>query len=112
MIGGSLLVIIGVQVVALGLCAHTYGVYNLGEHDERFERIQQRVRLEHGLLLGGVLSFAGLVLGGVLVGIWANRGFGELSEQRLAIMAATLITVGTQIFFTSFLLSILGLRRS
>ena len=30
---------------------------------------------------------------------------------RLAILAATLIVVAAQIFFTSFLLSILGLRR-
>ena len=32
-------------------------------------------------------------------------------EQKLAIVAATLITVGAEVFFTSFLLSILGLRR-
>jgi hypothetical protein len=29
----------------------------------------------------------------------------------LAVVAATLVIVGTQIFFTSFLLSIMGLRR-
>ena len=37
--------------------------------------------------------------------------FGTLSEERLAILAATLIIVGLQVFFSSFLLSILGLRR-
>ena len=42
---------------------------------------------------------------------WVDRGFGSLAEQRLAVLAATLITVGVQVFFTSFLLSILGLRR-
>ncbi len=30
---------------------------------------------------------------------------------RLAVLAATLVIIGIQIFFTSFLLSILGLRR-
>ena len=39
------------------------------------------------------------------------RGFAALSEQRLAVAAATLLIVGIQIFFSSFLLSILGLRR-
>jgi hypothetical protein len=47
----------------------------------------------------------------VLIGIWADRGFGSLSEQRLAVLAATFVIVGIQIFFSSFLLSILGLRR-
>jgi hypothetical protein len=47
----------------------------------------------------------------VIVGIWIERGFGELSEERLAVLAATLLIVGLQIFFSSFLISILGLRR-
>ena len=42
---------------------------------------------------------------------WVDRGFGALSEERLAVAAATLITVGLQVVFSSFLLSILGLRR-
>ena len=45
------------------------------------------------------------------MGIWIDRGFGSLAEQKLAVLAATLITVGAEVFFTSFLLSILGLRR-
>ena len=52
-----------------------------------------------------------LALAAVIVGIWVNRGFGALSEERLATLAATLMIVGIQIFFSSFLLSILGLRR-
>jgi hypothetical protein len=47
----------------------------------------------------------------VILGIWVDRGFGELSEERLAVLAATLLIVGLQIFFSSFLISILGLRR-
>ena len=47
----------------------------------------------------------------MIVVIWVHRGFGELSEERLTMLAATLVIVGLQIFFTSFLLSILGLRR-
>ncbi len=43
---------------------------------------------------------------------WAQRGFGELSEQRLAVLAAMLAIVGVQIVFSSFLISILGLRRA
>jgi glycosyltransferase involved in cell wall biosynthesis len=111
MVAGALLMIVGTQVLALGLCAHAYGTYFMGEQDPWFDRMRARFRLEHGLLLGGAIIFAGLVMAAVIVGIWVDRGFGELSEERLAVLAATLLIVGLQIFFSSFLISILGLRR-
>jgi glycosyltransferase involved in cell wall biosynthesis len=111
MIAGALLLIVGTQVVALGLCAHAYGTYFMNEKDPWFDRMRARFRLEHGLLLGGAIVVAGLVMALVIVGLWIDRGLGELSEERLAVLAATLMIVGIQIFFSSFLLSILGLRR-
>jgi glycosyltransferase involved in cell wall biosynthesis len=111
-IAGALLIIVGVQVTSLGLCAHAYGMYFMGDSDPWFDRMRARFRLEHGLLLGGGILLAGLVLAAVIVGVWIDRGFGQLSEERLAVAAATLVIVGIQIFFSSFLLSILGLRRS
>jgi ABC-type uncharacterized transport system YnjBCD permease subunit len=111
LIAGALLVIVGTQVCALGLCARAYATYVMGAEDPLLERMRSRVRLEHGLLLGGGIVAAGVALG-VVIGVrWADRGFGPLSEQRLAIVAATLVIIGIQIFFSSFLLSILGLRR-
>jgi glycosyltransferase involved in cell wall biosynthesis len=110
-IAGALLTIIGTQVVALGLCAHAYGRYFMGERDPWFDRMRARFKLEHGLLLGGGLAIGGFILGAVIVIEWFGRDFAALSEQRLAIAAATLLIVGLQIFFSSFLLSILGLRR-
>ena len=111
MVAGALLFVIGFQVIALGLCAHAYGTYFMGEKDPWFDRMRARFRLEHGLLLGATVACAGLVIALVVVGIWVDRGFGALSEQRIAVLAAALIIVGIQIFFTSFLISILGLRR-
>jgi hypothetical protein len=111
MVAGALLMIVGTQVVALGLCAHAYATYFMNQKDPWFDRMRARLRLEHGLMLGGVTLLAGAVLAAVIVGIWVDRGFGQLSEERLAVLAATLLIVGIQIFFTSFLLSILGLRR-
>ena len=111
MIGGALFMVVGVQVLALGLCAHAYGTYFMGEKDPFFDRMRARFRLEHGLLLGGVIALAGVVIGAVIVITWLGRGFGELSDERAAVLAATLIIVGMQVFFSSFLLSILGLRR-
>jgi hypothetical protein len=111
MVLGSLLAIIGTQIVALGLCAHAYGIYFMQEREVWFERARDRFRLEHGLLLGGAITLLGVVFAAVIVIQWWDRGFGELAEEQLAVFAATLIVVGIQIFFSSFLLSILGLRR-
>ncbi|HLB22386.1 MAG TPA: glycosyltransferase family 2 protein [Solirubrobacteraceae bacterium] len=111
LIGGALLMIVGTQVLALGLCAHAYGTYFMGERDPWFDRMRERFRLEHGLLLGGLFTLVGLVMGAVIVATWIAHGFGSLADERLAVVAASLIIVGIQIFFSAFLLSILGLRR-
>jgi glycosyltransferase involved in cell wall biosynthesis len=111
MIAGSLLTIVDTQVIALGLCARAYGVYVLGEHDRLFDRMRPWLRLEHGLVAGALVTLLGLAFAVVIFARWGEAGFGALSETRLAILAATLVIVGIQVFFTSFLLSILGLRR-
>ena len=111
LIGGALLMIVGTQVLALGLCAHAYGTYFMNEKDPWFDRMRARFRLEHGLLLGGVVALIGVIMGAVIVGTWIAHGFGSLADEHLAVIAASLVIVGIQIFFSSFLLSILGLRR-
>ena len=111
MIAGALFLIVGTQIVSLGLCAHAYGTYFMGEKDRWFDQMRARFRLEHGLLLGSGIILVGLIIAAAIVGLWVERGFGALSEERLAVLAATLIILGIQVFFSSFLLSILGLRR-
>jgi glycosyltransferase involved in cell wall biosynthesis len=111
LIGGALLMIVGTQVLGLGLCAHAYGTYFMGEKDPWFDRMRGRFRLEHGLLLGGIFMLIGLAMGAVIVATWISHGFGSLADEHLAVVAASLLIVGIQIFFSSFLLSILGLRR-
>jgi glycosyltransferase involved in cell wall biosynthesis len=111
LIGGSLLVVVGTQLLGFGLCGRSYAVFQLGDSDPLFERMGERVRLEHGLLWGLAVMVAGLALGAVIVGGWVANGFGSLAQEQVTILAATLIIVGVQIFFTSFLLSLIGLRR-
>src|SRR6202163_638659 len=102
LIGGALMMIVGTQVLALGLCAHAYGTYFMGDRDPWFDRMRARFRLEHGLLLGGLFALVGLVIGAIIVATWIAHGFGSLSDEHLAVVAATLIIVGMQIFFSSF----------
>jgi glycosyltransferase involved in cell wall biosynthesis len=110
LIGGSLLLIVGAQLVGLGLCAHAYATYFMGERDAWFDGARERLRLEHGLMAGSAIALVGLAMLVVLVVDWVSRGLGNLAQERTAIAAATLLVLGIQIVFTSFLLSILGLR--
>jgi hypothetical protein len=112
LIGGSLLLIVGVQLVCLGVCAQTFACYFMGEREAWFDRIRARLRLEHGLMLGCGVILVGLGALAALVSDWIIHGFGSLSQERLAILAATLVVLGVQIVFSSFLISMLGLRRS
>ncbi len=111
LIGGSLLLIVGAQIVSLGLCALAYATYFMGEQDPWFEHMRARYRLEHGLMLGAAVACLGLAMLVVVVLEWIHAGFGSLAQERVAIAAATLVVLGIQIAFSSFLLSILGLRR-
>jgi hypothetical protein len=111
LIAGSLLAIVGTQVLALGICAHTYATYYMNERDPWFDQMRERYGLEHGLAVGGLIVLVGLA-GGVVIAIdWVQHGFGPLAYEYLAVLAATLVIIGVQVFFTSFLISILGLRR-
>jgi glycosyltransferase involved in cell wall biosynthesis len=108
---GCLLILLGVQAIGLGLSARAFGVYFISEQDHLFQKLRSRLRLEHGLALALLVGAAGFALIGILIERWASHGFGSLREERLAILAATVISVAAQIFFTSFLVSIIGLRR-
>lgn len=111
LIAGSLFEIVGVQVIGMGLCAQTYAAYFMDDHRRWLTAMRRRFRLEHALLLGFVVGLVGVVLGATVVVHWISSGFGALNEEERALVASSLIIVGVQIFFTSFLLSIIGLRR-
>jgi hypothetical protein len=74
--------------------------------------MRKRLRLEHGLLLGSAITLAGLVLIAIILLNWIGHGLGSLAQEQKAILAATLLVLGIQTTFTSFLLSILGLRKN
>ena len=111
-IASALLTIVGAQVVSLALSARTFAVYVLNEKPDRLlEWGRNHFNLETGLVVGGIVFLIGFLIDAVIIGVWINRGFGELSEERLLVLGSVLIILGLQAFFSSFFLSILGLAR-
>jgi hypothetical protein len=79
----------------------------IGEHDPLLDRLGRRLRLEHGLLAGGVLALLA-VAGLVAIGTeWALDGFGTLGRAYETALLATGLGLGIQIVFASFFLALL-----
>ena len=103
-------ILVGAEVVQLGLFARTYALVHLNEHDPFLDKLYERFRLEHGLLLGFGLILAGLVLVGVIFGEWAANGFGTLGHAHATALGFTLFGLGVQVVLGSFFLSLLTMR--
>jgi glycosyltransferase involved in cell wall biosynthesis len=110
MIVGATSMLLGFQVLLLGLFARTYAVLYLNDSEPKLEGLWSRVRLEHGLIAGGVLVVAGGVLLLSIFIDWASGGWGELDRGHPALLGMVLVGLGVQTFFGSFFFSILGLR--
>jgi glycosyltransferase involved in cell wall biosynthesis len=107
MLGFVALTLIGAQIIQLGVFARTYARERIGELDPLLDRLGRRLKLEHGLIAGGVLillAVAGLVAIGVE---WAAGGFGTLGRAYETALLATALGLGIQIVFASFFLALL-----
>jgi hypothetical protein len=114
MLGFVALTLIGAQIIQLGVFARTYARVRIGEHDAWLDRLGPHLKLEHGLLAGGLLSFVA-VAGLVGVGVeWALDGFGALGRAYETALLVTALGLGIQIVFSSFFLALLTmpLRRT
>jgi hypothetical protein len=112
LIVGSLLVVVGTQVISLGLCGQAYARFFLNRQGTWFARLEARgFRLKHGLMIGALFLLIGFALGLTLFIAWADESFGPLFHERLAVIASMFVIVGAQVVFVSLLISMLGLRR-
>jgi glycosyltransferase involved in cell wall biosynthesis len=103
-------ILLGTQVVQLGIFARAFAYAHLGETDALVERARERLRLEHGLAAGGVLLLAGVVTLFVIFVAWAFDGFGALSHEYATALGFTAVAVGTQVVLGSFFLGLLTMR--
>jgi len=81
-----------------------------------FERLERRISLESGAVVGLILFFAGLAIGIVQFALWGHSGFGSLqatSTIRIAVPASLLMLLGAQTIMAGLFLGVLsvGIRR-
>jgi glycosyltransferase involved in cell wall biosynthesis len=111
----SLAILCGYQWILFAIFAKTFAVTEgFLPPDRQLERFFEVVNLERGLV---VAALAMLVGGGLLLAAvrqWWLTGFGHLDyayTMRFVVPGATLVALGFQTVFSSFFVSILGMRR-
>src|SRR3954451_7470296 len=110
-------VIIGVQSIQFWIFAKIYGMREgIVPLDPWFSSLTAMVvRLEYGLIAGGILLLVGLGLGVYAIGYWGGVGFGALNPERtmrLVIPSAVAIILAFQTVYGAFFVSVLDIRTS
>jgi glycosyltransferase involved in cell wall biosynthesis len=110
----SLSILCGYQAILFAIFTKTLAMSDsIVREDPVWHRFFALINLERGLLLGGVALLGGLTLLGLSVSQWWNADFGHLNyshTMKLVIPGATLTALAVQTIFSSFFVSILGMR--
>jgi hypothetical protein len=104
---GSMLLIIGAQMIATGGYMKVYGiVHNRIDKTGITSKLLDYHSLEFGLIFGIILFFAGIVWGSGVILKWINSGYGSLSEVGTAVTSMTMAALGIQVIFSALIISI------
>jgi glycosyltransferase involved in cell wall biosynthesis len=107
----SLLTIVGFQVLLTGFYAKAYAFTHRFAPDDRMIQLFYRYfSLEAWLIIGFGVFLAGFGIDTGIFVTWMNHGFKNLFAVREALLALTLMVIGLQLLFSSFLLSILNIN--
>jgi glycosyltransferase involved in cell wall biosynthesis len=114
MLYAAMTILAGYQSVTFAIFSKIFATSEgLLPEDRRLNRIFRHVTLESGLLAGFLLLLAGLTGTSYAVHYWSARTYGPLDpDQMLRIVIPSVFTLllAGQTIFSSFFLSVLGLR--
>jgi hypothetical protein len=115
MLGAAAMVLAGIQAVWFAVFAKIFGVTTgLLPQDHRLQRVFDWVTLETGLVISLLLGLAGLGTIGAVWLDWQRSAYQFLDysvTMRWMIPGSLLLALSVQGFFSSFFLSLLGLKR-
>src|SRR5262249_48147823 len=111
----SLAILCGYQSVLFAIFTTTFAVNEgLRPPSPGYTAFYRVMNLERGLIGGVLAAIAGAALLAVAVNKWRLTGFGHLDYSRTmrwVVPGATLMALGVQTIFSSFFVSILGMKR-
>jgi len=108
-------ILVGFQLLAFAVFTKVFAITEgLLPEDPRLNRMFDYIKLETGLLFGALCVLLGVAGSVVALSTWARTSFGPITSDnllRLVMLSVFALILGPQIIFSSFFLSILGLRR-
>jgi len=108
---GSMLLIIGGQILATGGYMKTYGmIHGMYRDDRTGKKLLSYHSLEKELLGGSLILGSGLVLGLKVTYTWISSGYGSLEEVESAVISMVLAAVGLQLIFSAIFVSVMLLE--
>jgi glycosyltransferase involved in cell wall biosynthesis len=114
MVVGSLLTLLGFQVLALGAYGRMYA-YSIGilRDDPLLFWAKRHLTLERGLMVGSGVAAMGIGLLAWILATWLSEGFGSHPSGaflRPALLGLTLVLIGTQTIFCAFFTGLLAMK--
>jgi len=107
----SLLTIVGFQIMLTGFYAKAYAfTHRFAPDDRMIQRFYRSFSLEEWLIAGAIIFLLGLGIDVFILAKWVQHNYKDLFEVRPALLALTLMVIGIQLVFSSFLLSILNIN--
>jgi glycosyltransferase involved in cell wall biosynthesis len=111
----AIAILLGFQAIAFAVFTKLFAISEgLHPPDPLLDRLFRYINLELGLLAGTILTVTGFAVSIYAVKVWEAHQFGALDMShtlRIVIPAALSLTLGVQTIFSSFFLSVLGMRR-
>jgi len=111
----AIAVLLGFQAIAFAVFTKLFAISEgLHPPDALLDRLFQYITLEVGLVAGALLVVGGLLISVYAVHFWGTQNYGPLDMShtfRLVIPGALFLILGVQGIFSSFFLSVLGMRR-
>lgn len=107
----SLMIILGYQLILFSFFSKIYAITHLGDSNKFIESIFRHITIEKTILIGFIITIVGIYLYVSIFKGWVSSGLGSLDEMKESIVGLTLIVFGIQTFFSSFMFSILGIKK-
>lgn len=112
---GGGLILVGAQAVFFAVLSKVFAITEgLTPEPPEARRWFQAITLEHGVIAGVVCALAGVAGTLWAVSQWAARDFGPYAPSdamRIVVPSVVLLALGAQTIFSSFFLSLLGMKR-
>ena len=108
-------IVVGFQLLAFAVFTKVFAITEgLLPEDPRLNRMFEYIKLETGLIAGTLTVVLGIATAVFALSTWAQSSFGPITSEnilRVVLFSVFALILGPQIIFSSFFLSILGLRR-